>query len=114
MPVDAVVLPAIRHVRGCHAVPAVAQGASTRSFRSWHPRTAQFLPHLGKIYRRLVRLLDYPPRHTDRYSKKVGAVGLEPTNPSLVRRNTARNTPTSPGRLMHLNCENHARKCPKV
>jgi len=26
------------------------------------------------------------PRHTDRYSKKVGTVGLEPTNPSHVRR----------------------------
>src|SRR5580704_2588025 len=33
-----------------------------------------------------------------KYSKIVGAVGFEPTNPSLVRRNTARNTPSSPGR----------------
>jgi len=44
----------------------------------------------------------------------VGAVGLEPTNPSLVRRNTVRNTPSSPDRLTHLSCENHARRCPRV
>jgi len=53
------VLPAIRHVRDCHAVPAVTQGASTRGFRSRHPRTTQFLPHTGTIYLRLARLLDF-------------------------------------------------------
>jgi len=44
----------------------------------------------------------------------VGAVGFEPANPSLVRRNTARNTPGSPGRLMHVTCENNAWRCPQV
>ena len=33
---------------------------------------------------------------------------------SLVRRNTARIVPSSPGQFMHLNCGNHARRCPKV
>ena len=33
---------------------------------------------------------------------------------SLVRRKTARNTPSSPGRLMELSCENNAWRCPQV
>ena len=36
------------------------------------------------------------------------------SDPSLVRRNRARITPSSPGRSMHLNCENHVRRCPKM
>src|SRR5215471_7795882 len=37
----------------------MARGASTRGFRSRHPRTTQFLLHIGRIYRRLVRILDF-------------------------------------------------------
>jgi hypothetical protein len=44
----------------------------------------------------------------------VGAVGFEPTNPSLVRRNTVRIAPSFPGGFMHLNCANHAGRCPGV
>ena len=44
----------------------------------------------------------------------VGAVGFEPTNPSLVRRNGVRIAPGFPARFMHLNCEDHAGRCPKV
>jgi hypothetical protein len=36
------------------------------------------------------------------------------SDPSLVRRNTARNTPSSPCWFMHLTCGNRARRCPEV
>jgi hypothetical protein len=49
-----------------------------------------------------------------KHSKNVGAVGFEPTNPSLVRRNEVRIGPAFPGQFMHLNCGNHALRCSKV
>ena len=49
-----------------------------------------------------------------KYSKIVGAVGFEPTNPSLVRRKKPRIAPIPQSRLIHLYCENHAARCPKV
>jgi hypothetical protein len=49
-----------------------------------------------------------------KHSKNVGAVGFEPTNPSLVRRNEARIAPSFPGRFTHLNCVNHAGRGPEV
>lgn len=55
----AVLLPAIRHVGDCHAVPAMTRRASTRGLRSRHPRTAQFLSHTERVYLRLIRLLDF-------------------------------------------------------
>lgn len=39
----------------------------------------------------------------------VGSCGHPP-----VRRNTARIAPSSPRWFMHLNCENHAGRCPEV
>ena len=69
--------------RAVQAGATVAQGASTCGFRSRHPRTAQFLPPAGKICLRLAGLRDFR-QDTPQIFGKVGAVGLEPTNPLLV------------------------------
>jgi hypothetical protein len=44
----------------------------------------------------------------------VGAVGFEPTNRSLVRRNNAGILSSYKGGLINLTCENHALRCPGV
>jgi hypothetical protein len=42
----------------------------------------------------------------------VGAVGFEPTNPSLVRRNSPQKGPAHRAGFMRSTCENHALRCP--
>ena len=82
------------------------------------PRPLGTLPPSGSMHRWFPAVVTGSPisvsKRPSSCKNLVGAVGFEPTNPSLVRRNTVPITPGSARWFMHLNCENHALRCPGV
>ena len=79
-----VVQPVALHGFGRLARASMPRSTDTCRLLSRHPHAAPLLPHSGKVYLRLLGLRCDTPNHL---FEIVGAVGFEPTNPSLVRRN---------------------------
>src|SRR6185437_1947274 len=81
MRVVAVVQPVALHGLGCLTRASMPRSTGTCRLLSRHPHAAPLLPHSGKVYPDSSALRCDTPNHL---FEIVGAVGLEPTNPSLV------------------------------
>ena len=82
-----------------------------------HGRQARF-PHQGACtggsrlrFPSLRLVFQKMPSSCDNFG---GRNWVRTSDPSLVRRNEVRIAPGFPGRFMDLNCEDHARRCPRV
>ena len=110
MRIVSVIQPVAIHGLGCLAWAPMPKSTGTCRLLSRHPLAAPLLPPFRQAISRTPRL--YVMTRRIKYSKIAGAVGFEPTNPSLVRRKSPRIAPSPQSRLIHLYCENHAAEMP--